>query len=197
MMTKHCGASAAAAREDDVQLGHDQKCYEYDESGQLSDARVDDEVWKPATCQHENDGERRSTACAYGDTLDCPCRNGPPPSPPPPVSQWFTSFTSGAGCEANGAGSITTLADCSAAAAALGLDTTAEDDGRDESWSPPYARERRRRRLAPVQLGGHEHRRLLERRHVHLLHRAAAAAVVAAAAAVAASPGPECSVARG
>ena len=52
----------------------------------------------------------------------------------------FTSFTSGASCEANGAGSITTLADCSAAAAALGLsDTTAEDDGQNyASGDPPY-----------------------------------------------------------
>ena len=52
----------------------------------------------------------------------------------------FTGFTSGASCEANGAGSIRTLADCSAAAAALGLsDTTAEDDGQDGHASlPPY-----------------------------------------------------------
>ena len=52
----------------------------------------------------------------------------------------FTSFTSGASCEANGAGSITTLDDCSAAAAALGLsDTTAEDDGYDgAAGRPPY-----------------------------------------------------------
>ena len=55
-------------------------------------------------------------------------------------AQAYATFTSGASCEGNGAGSITTLADCSAAAAALGLsDTTAEDDGRDgSSWSPPY-----------------------------------------------------------
>jgi hypothetical protein len=60
--------------------------------------------------------------------------------PPALPSQWFASFTSGASCEANGAGSIRTLADCSAAAAALGLfDTTAEDDGWDGvSWNPPY-----------------------------------------------------------
>ena len=54
----------------------------------------------------------------------------------------YVSFTSGASCEANGAGSITTLADCSAAAAALGLsDTPAEDDGSPVSVAsslPPY-----------------------------------------------------------
>ena len=57
-----------------------------------------------------------------------------------PCDAQFTSFTSGASCEANGADSITTLADCSAAAAALGLsDTTAEDDGRDgHRGDPPY-----------------------------------------------------------
>ena len=56
----------------------------------------------------------------------------PPPSPPALPSQYFTTFTSGAGCEANGAGSIRTLADCSAAAVALGFsDTAAEDDGHD------------------------------------------------------------------
>ena len=38
-----------------------------------------------------------------------------------PSDAQFTSFTSGAGCEAMRAGSITTLADCSAAGAALGL----------------------------------------------------------------------------
>ena len=67
-----------------------------------------------------------------------------PPSPPPPTPALpygsVTSFTSGASCEANGAGSITTLADCSAAAAALGLsDTTAEDDGQNyASGDPPW-----------------------------------------------------------
>ena len=55
---------------------------------------------------------------------------------PPPrrlsEAQAYATFNSGASCEGNGAGSITTLADCSAAAAALGLsDTTAEDDGQD------------------------------------------------------------------
>ena len=55
-------------------------------------------------------------------------------------AQAYATFTSGASCEGNGAGSITTLADCSAAAAALGLsDTTAVDDGQDGvSWNPPY-----------------------------------------------------------
>merc|ERR1719399_658859 len=53
-----------------------------------------------------------------------------PPTPPTPPAS-FTSFTSGASCEANGAGSITTLADCSAAGAALGLGTTAVDDGQN------------------------------------------------------------------
>ena len=52
----------------------------------------------------------------------------------------FTSFTSGRSCEANGAGSIRTLADCSAAAAALGLsDTTAVDDSQDGvAHDPPF-----------------------------------------------------------
>ena len=56
-----------------------------------------------------------------------------------PCDAQFTSFTSGASCEANGADSITTLADCSAAAA-LGLsDTTAEEDRQDgSSFDPPY-----------------------------------------------------------
>ena len=63
---------------------------------------------------------------------------GKPPPPPPLPSQSVTSFTSGASCEANGAGSISTLADCSAAAAALGLDdTTAVDQGSD-GYGPPY-----------------------------------------------------------
>ena len=57
-----------------------------------------------------------------------------------PNGTHYATFTSGAGCEVNGAGDITTLADCSAAAAALGLsDTTAEDDGKF-AWTnvPPY-----------------------------------------------------------
>jgi hypothetical protein len=68
----------------------------------------------------------------------------PPPPPAPPVSQYFTMIESGSSCEANGAGSITTLAGCSAAAAALGLDdTTAKDDGYEKSpsfwpFAPPY-----------------------------------------------------------
>ena len=50
--------------------------------------------------------------------------SGLPPSLP---SQSVTSFKSGASCEGNGAGSITTLADRSAAAVTLGLsDFTAE-----------------------------------------------------------------------
>ena len=59
----------------------------------------------------------------------------PPPPPPPPPSPTpslppyppgtiYASFTSGDSCEANGAGSIKALADCEAAAAALGLDDT-------------------------------------------------------------------------
>ena len=49
----------------------------------------------------------------------------------------YVTFNSGAGCEANGAGSITTLASCSAAAAWLGLpDTTAENDNMDGSRVP-------------------------------------------------------------
>ena len=47
----------------------------------------------------------------------------------------YKTFTSGASCEANGAGSIRTVADCSAAAAALGLpDTTADHI----SYGTPY-----------------------------------------------------------
>ena len=50
----------------------------------------------------------------------------------------FTTFTSGASCEANGAGSLRTLVDCSAAAAAL-YDTTAEEDGQNDfPGDPPY-----------------------------------------------------------
>ena len=51
----------------------------------------------------------------------------------------YVRLNSGAGCEANGAGSITTLAGCSAAAAWLGLsDTTAENDNKDGNpfWPP-------------------------------------------------------------
>ena len=72
-----------------------------------------------------------------------PSPSPPPPNPPPYSPQYlpwncspgqydnpascYTTFTSGAGCEANGAGSIRTVADCSAAATALGLpDTTAD-----------------------------------------------------------------------
>ena len=54
------------------------------------------------------------------------------------VESGYATFTSGADCEANGAISITTLADCSAAAAALGLsDTTAVDDGLGGFPNPP------------------------------------------------------------
>ena len=54
------------------------------------------------------------------------------------VESGHATFTSGADCEANGAISITTLADCSAAAAALGLsDTTAVDDGLGGFPNPP------------------------------------------------------------
>ena len=74
---------------------------------------------------------------------NCICLdNALPAAPPAPPLQpvVFTSFTSGASCEANGAGAITTLADCEAAAAALGLsDTVAVDDDRYDSFSaPPY-----------------------------------------------------------
>ena len=61
------------------------------------------------------------------NTGDCSYRtcicwlNAPPPPPHPPNYFSYTSFTSGASCEANGAGSITTRDECSAAAAALGL----------------------------------------------------------------------------
>ena len=53
----------------------------------------------------------------------------------------YVQYTSGATCEANGAGSIMTLEQCSAAAVALGLsDTTAQEDGQTGSWvfDPPY-----------------------------------------------------------
>merc|ERR1719506_2367891 len=59
---------------------------------------------------------------------------------PPETKPEYTTFNAGAGCEGNGAGSIKTLADCSAAGAALGLsDTPAVDDGQDgKSYDPPY-----------------------------------------------------------
>ena len=52
----------------------------------------------------------------------------------------YTTFNKGAACEGNGAVSIKTLADCSAAGAALGLsDTPAVDDGQDGvSYDPSY-----------------------------------------------------------
>merc|ERR1719506_1889861 len=59
---------------------------------------------------------------------------------PPETKPEYTTFNAGAGCEGNGAGSIKTLADCSAAGAALGLsDAPAVDDGQDgKSYDPPY-----------------------------------------------------------
>ena len=59
----------------------------------------------------------------------------------------------------SGAGSITTLADCSAAAARSASPTTAEDDGQDEVWPRPSLL-LLRGRSSPVQFGGHQHRRL-------------------------------------
>ena len=50
---------------------------------------------------------------------------------------YYATFTSGAGCEGNGAHSITTLVDCEAAAVALGLvDTTAVNDGQSSVNDP-------------------------------------------------------------
>ncbi len=80
-----------------------------------------------------------------------PSPSPPPPNPPPYSPQYlpwncspgevgnpascYKTFTSGASCEANGAGSIRTVADCSAAAAALGYpDTTADHI----SYGTPY-----------------------------------------------------------
>ena len=61
-------------------------------------------------------------------------------APPPECPRQYTTFNKGAACEGNGAVSIKTLADCSAAGAALGLsDKTAVDDGQNgESYDPPY-----------------------------------------------------------
>ena len=85
-------------------------------------------------------------------SVRCERAQSPPPPNPPPYSPqylpWncspgqydnpascYTTFTSGAGCEANGAGSIRTVADCSAAAKALGLpDETADHI----SYGGPY-----------------------------------------------------------
>ena len=55
----------------------------------------------------------------------------------------YVTFTTGAGCKVDGAGSIPTLAGCSAAAAWLGLsDTTAENDNMDGSGAPIRTRSR-------------------------------------------------------
>ena len=89
MMTKHCPASrgirSCMPERMTYNSGTTRKCYEYDESGQLSDARVDDEVWKPATCQHENDGDcddggpgSEYSLCARGsDCNDCQPKSTP------------------------------------------------------------------------------------------------------------------------
>ena len=59
---------------------------------------------------------------------------------PPETKPEYTTFNKGAACEGNGAVSIKTLADCSAAGAALGLsDKTAVDDGQNGvSYDPSY-----------------------------------------------------------
>ena len=98
--------------------------------------------------------------------------------------QTFVTFTSGDSCEANGAGSITTLADCEAAATSLGFDdTTAVDlNPNAAAYFPSYCLINYGRLY---QLCGHELRRLLQLRHVHLLGERAAAATAAATAAAA------------
>ena len=53
------------------------------------------------------------------------------------ASEFVTFDTFTAGCEGNGAGDITTLADCSAAAAALGLSQTTPEEV-VEVVDPPY-----------------------------------------------------------
>ena len=55
----------------------------------------------------------------------------------------YVTFTTGAGCKVDGAGSIPTLAGCSAAAAWLGLsDTMEENDNMDGSGAPIRTRSR-------------------------------------------------------
>ena len=92
----------------------------------------------PASCDASCDARRRNVCvaplCDEGcnhlcdETIECP---SPPPTPPPhPPGTIFAAFTSGASCETNGAGPITTLAQCSGAGITLGLSiTSAVDDG--------------------------------------------------------------------